>query len=206
MTLWGKKDGCCGFCAGELSVATESSVYTGVNITGRWASGQRSFLELTAENLLTDTPWGVFLRPWLWQKIHRVNLMAADQTPMERPLFWAWPQILGADQKPVESVRFQCHNHCHSHKALKWKLIIIEAGCLDKSMAGSPDGWAVRRGSLLSFRLFEFIRQSQYWRIFTPVLVLMEHPWGISAGLSKTLEMFLGLLRSSLTPSDLSLG
>lgn len=34
----------------------------------------------------------------------------------------------------------------------------------------------------------------------------MEHPSGISAGLSKTLEMVLGLLRSSLTPSDLALG
>lgn len=34
----------------------------------------------------------------------------------------------------------------------------------------------------------------------------MEYPSGISAGLWKTLEMFLGLLRSSLTPSDLVLG
>lgn len=33
----------------------------------------------------------------------------------------------------------------------------------------------------------------------------MEHPSGISARLSKTLEMVLGLLRSSLTPSDLAL-
>lgn len=53
---------------------------------------------------------------------------------------------------------------------------------------------------------FAFIWQSPFWRIFTLVLVLMEHPSGISAGLSKTLEMFLGLLRSSLTPSDLSSG
>lgn len=58
----------------------------------------------------------------------------------------------------------------------------------------------------LSFRLFAFIWQSQHWRIFTLVLVLMEHPSGISAGLSKTLEMVLGLLRSSLTPSDLAPG
>lgn len=36
--------------------------------------------------------------------------------------------------------------------------------------------------------------------------MLMEHPLGISAGLSKTLEMVLGLLPSSLTPSDLALG
>lgn len=57
-----------------------------------------------------------------------------------------------------------------------------------------------------SFRLFAFIWQSWYWRIFTLVLVLMEHPSGISTGLSETLEMFLGLLRSSLTPSDLALG
>lgn len=42
--------------------------------------------------------------------------------------------------------------------------------------------------------------------IFILVLVLMEHPSGISTGLSETLEMFLGLLRSSLTPSDLALG
>lgn len=36
--------------------------------------------------------------------------------------------------------------------------------------------------------------------------MLVEHPSGISAGLSKTLEMVLGLLRSSLAPSDLARG
>lgn len=82
----------------------------------------------------------------------------------------------------------------------------MEAGCLDESMAASPDGWALQLKCILSFRLFPFIWQSRYWRIFTLVLVLMEHPSGISAGLSKTLEMVLGLLRSSLTPSDLALG
>lgn len=130
----------------------------------------------------------------------------------KRPLYWACPGILGADQNgytfkvgQVENVRFQWCN-CHYHKALKRKLIIINAGRLDKSMAGSPDGWEVQHGCLLSFRLFAFIWQSRHWRIFTLVLVLMEHPSGISAGLSKTLEMVLGLLRSSLTPSDLAPG
>lgn len=40
---------------------------------------------------------------------------------------------------------------------------------------------------------FACFRQSQYWRIFVLVLVFTEHPSGMSAGLSKTLEMFLGL-------------
>lgn len=73
-------------------------------------------------------------------------------------------------------------------------------------MAGSPDGWEVQHRCILSFRLYAFIWQSRYWGIFTLVLVLMERPSGISAGLSKTLEMFLGLLRSSLTPSVLGVG
>lgn len=60
------------------------------------------------------------------------------------PLNWAWPRITRADQSHysfkvgrVKSVWFHWCGR-HNHKALRWKLIIIWAGCLDKSMTGSP--------------------------------------------------------------------
>lgn len=76
------------------------------------------------------------------------------------PLNWAWPRITRADQShysfkvgQVKSVRFHWCG-CHNHKALRWKLIIIWAGCLDKSMTGSPRWMRGKYGRALSFHLF----------------------------------------------------
>lgn len=80
------------------------------------------------------------VRIWSLLKFHETHIKTTS-------LNWARPQIIRADQShysfevsQVWSVRFHWCD-CHNHKALRWKLIIMKAGCLDKSMTGSLDGW-----------------------------------------------------------------
>lgn len=90
----------------------------------------------------------------------RIHAKFHETQSKTTPLNWAWPRITRADQShhsfkvgQVKSVRFHWCG-CHKHKALRWKLIIIWAGCLDKSMTGSPRWMRGKCRRVLSFHLF----------------------------------------------------